>query len=834
MAETAITAVLSKIGQMAASEANALLQVGDDMVLLRDRLEWLQAFIRDADQLTRVWVRQTRDIAFQAEDALDEFFYEVDLKSQGYRGWKIWQKYLTGLCTQIAIRHGLSARIKIINRRLQKMSESQKEYKIEHTPSVTLTSSTTATSAWWDGYINAVGLGEDVKTLEKMLLHEDQSEQMFISVLGESGVGKRTMLLIVSSHMEVVNQFEIAVWFDMPPDYTTEDLLQAIYSRAYEWAPQHQPDEGMEIADKLRHLLEKKRYMVVIGGMSSKTTLNCVRASLPDDNNGSSVVLMLDTENEEVAWHANTMNKDGINGIHMLSRLDEKRSGELFCLRAFRKELSHIYVKKGMSKYGKIVYNITGGYPLAIVLLAGLLRFKEQPGQWEAVLQQLSPGPGMEEAQGDKIIGSKEKRVECQMSSITQDNLSTRTALERVFWASFEDLPSDLKLCFLYFVAYPKRLAVDASDAVRMWMAEGFIKPQKGKTMEELGYNYVKELVLRCLVQVQAVDIAGNIETVMVHRGLHGLLYSEAREAGFMDVHGMHDVFVPPSVRRLSFLSFEGGHMMRFTNKFHKLRSFICWVKEKQGSNDSQGANQKKEKRQHDLKFLCGSKFLRVISVYGLRIKELPNEIGDMVHLRCVFVMKCNDLKKLPSSIKSLLNLQTLDIRGTQVEEIHPSFWKIKTLRHVVADKLTLPASIKEELNELQTLWGVKPAQEGEWDQEDCPLHKMTKLRSLFLYQFKQSKHGAAIESALRKMSLLNELWLQGDEIPTCVFTATSLQHLQVVELAGTMIKWPEATSDVCKVRPNLVRLKVVKSRSEEVPQHIQNQLQGILEVIDE
>ena len=85
MAETAIAAVLSKLGGLAASEAKVLLEVGDDMMLLRDRLEWLQAFLRDADhkrrtgadRLTCVWVRQTRDVAFEAEDALDEFFRKV-------------------------------------------------------------------------------------------------------------------------------------------------------------------------------------------------------------------------------------------------------------------------------------------------------------------------------------------------------------------------------------------------------------------------------------------------------------------------------------------------------------------------------------------------------------------------------------------------------------------------------------------------------------------------------------------------------------------------------------------------------------------------------------
>uniref|UniRef100_A0ACD6ADK0 Uncharacterized protein n=2 Tax=Avena sativa TaxID=4498 RepID=A0ACD6ADK0_AVESA len=155
MAATAVSTVLSKFGELALTEGQLLVQVGDKMMLLRDRLEWLQAFIRDADRrrrtgtdgLSRVWLRQTRDVAFQAEDALDEFFHQVDLESQGYEGWKKWGKYLTGFWTQITVRHALSGRLDKIHTRLEQISDNQKEYNIEHTPLVTLRSSTTATAA---------------------------------------------------------------------------------------------------------------------------------------------------------------------------------------------------------------------------------------------------------------------------------------------------------------------------------------------------------------------------------------------------------------------------------------------------------------------------------------------------------------------------------------------------------------------------------------------------------------------------------------------------------------------------------------------------------------
>lgn len=212
----------------------------------------------------------------------------------------------------------------------------------------------------------------------------------------------------------------------------------------------------------------------------------------------------------------------------------------------------------------------------------------------------------------------------------------------------------------------------------------------------------------------------------------------------------------------------------------------------------------------HDLKFLCGSKFLRLISVQGLRLEELPDEIGDMIHLRYLRV-ECPGLKKLPRSIRRLLNLQTLDISKTAVVEIDPYFWKIKTLRHVLAEKLTLPLSLVNELPELQTLHGVNAGQ-GKWVQGSSPLDKMTKLKSLELHGFNAANNGSALEGALNNMHLLGHLKLEGDVIPSCLFSGPVLRCLQTVELDGSA-KWPEISWDILRnVRPNLVGLKLQNS----------------------
>jgi thymidylate kinase len=71
-----------------------------------------------------------------------------------------------------------------------------------------------------------VGFDDDVMTLRQLLLRKDQQRLMLISMLGESGVGKRTLAEMI--YEELCDEFDFAMFIWMPPDGTVDANLETI------------------------------------------------------------------------------------------------------------------------------------------------------------------------------------------------------------------------------------------------------------------------------------------------------------------------------------------------------------------------------------------------------------------------------------------------------------------------------------------------------------------------------------------------------------------------------------------------------------------------------
>jgi disease resistance protein RPM1 len=78
MIETVVTLVINKLVQLIIHESKMLRAVHRKVVYIRDELESIQCFLKDADQKdlqvgVKMLVKQVREVAYHIEDVIDEY-----------------------------------------------------------------------------------------------------------------------------------------------------------------------------------------------------------------------------------------------------------------------------------------------------------------------------------------------------------------------------------------------------------------------------------------------------------------------------------------------------------------------------------------------------------------------------------------------------------------------------------------------------------------------------------------------------------------------------------------------------------------------------------------
>uniref|UniRef100_A0ACD6AG55 Uncharacterized protein n=1 Tax=Avena sativa TaxID=4498 RepID=A0ACD6AG55_AVESA len=653
MAEAIVGPLLSKLQEVAVKEGKALAGVGDEIDRLRERLMWLHALVYETDlrsrsegnQLIRVLARQMREIAFEAEDAVDHFVLKVDLSRFGRHWRRAARLFFANFVTQIYVRYILSQKIKSMNARLEDIHDNSAKYgsNNESTSAITWRASRYIPPVRhnWDD-MGSDELKEPNKTkkteLTKLLLDMEKPAGQVIYVVGESGIGKRHLVKKVYEDEAINEKFAIRIWENFPADTSNSSIAHKIKGKLEaEW-------KKMEAEDN-------STYLVVVDCPVSSTVLgNSIVGKFTKGGKGSKIVLATTSSPPE---------ENG--GIVKLGYLDKTTSITLFNkslgLDGHRESDYKTEMKK---KFRETIEGPTNGLPLAVILLAKLLRTMAY-SKWESASEYIRYNH-----QGDP--------------------------LKTIVSMGIDDLPDDLKSCLLYMAGFPDRSTIDAGQLVRLWIAEGFLTQQLGVEPEELGQRYLKELIFRGLVQLVEKK-GGDVKSVAIRDQVHPFFRWEAQRTGFMETYYGGSAAVPDSARRLALNS----RKLPKPDKMKVLKKLRTLLSSHDGQNhDAQGPQSFKEIFPQ---LLMHSTFLRVISLEGIDIgEELPKEIRNILHLQYLGV-QCPTLTTVPASIRKLKKLQIMDVRGTKVTTLPYSFWNMKSKPHVICDKdLGCPKGAEDQM----------------------------------------------------------------------------------------------------------------------------------------
>lgn len=292
---------------------------------------------------------------------------------------------------------------------------------------------------------------------------------MVISVIGKSGVGKIKLVKEIYEKHSTKRYFDVKAWVTCAPNLSAFNIMKLILLRLTEVPVACSKEEDLQ--GKLEAVLKGHKYLLVIDGEVSSTEWNYMLSILAKDkdNFNSRVVritqatdlesppvpfveekILLQHFNEQVKTlklfmatlfmdekekHVDSLEKKEEKHLGGLEKKKEKHDDDL----GKKKEKYDIDLKKKeefIRRRAKFIFDVTGGLPLAIVLLSGLLQTKEYPGEWKKVFKHL------------------------------KSNLNERKRLDIILSMCFDDLPHDLKSCFLYFAGFPANTLVKVRSLV--------------------------------------------------------------------------------------------------------------------------------------------------------------------------------------------------------------------------------------------------------------------------------------------------------------------------------------------------------------------------------
>lgn len=296
---------------------------------------------------------------------------------------------------------------------------------------------------------------------------------------------------------------------------------------------------------------------------------------------------------------------------YRLEQLSDDDCWELFKNYAFVDGDSSLH--PNLEEIGKEIVKKLKGLPLAAKTVGSLLYSKLDDKVWKNILK----------------------------SEIWElpDKTNTLPALR----LSYKHLPPHLKQCFAFSSVFHKDYIFEKDKLVHIWMALGFIQPQRRKSLEDIGSSYFDELVSRSFFQSHK----GNY---VMHDAIHDL----AQSISIGECHRLEDEVREKISEKTRHLSFSCTNSMPTLfepfYKFEKLRTLLLL----------RGYKSKISPIPKD--FFLKLQFLHVLELSRRDIEELPNSIGNLIQLRYLG-LGGTGIKTLPSSIGGLCNLQTLKLK---------------------------------------------------------------------------------------------------------------------------------------------------------------------------
>ncbi|XP_059063201.1 disease resistance RPP13-like protein 4 [Cryptomeria japonica] len=582
MTDAIVQIVLDRLTSILLQRASLVIYFRENLEELVDWLKYIRALLIDAnrrssqEQALKIWLCDLQNVVYDAED----LFEDCQSMTVTHHGC---------LCispARLLFRYRMGKRVSQLMSRVDTLKNLSQAFNLAtiaysdlHPSSINEVQVSLQRSILVRDTSKIVGLDDSIDLICSWVLEEANSS--LITVVGMGGLGKT--LLLTQVFQRARENFEIWAWLTISQNYSVKQVQERLGRELK--LPDMTSLSVEEARNCIFHHLKGRRSLIV----------------LDDVWNGRHLLHFLGVPEEDCCKIViSTRNRKVVEGMRedykmcAMPHLSDQNSWKLFCLYAFPQHDG--FPPEELRDVAEKIARKCANLPLAIKTVAASMATKLLPSEWNDVLLRLS-----------------------QMDDIGEEVMP-------VLQISYDELPSDVKLCFLYCSAFPEDCRIDCQYLIKLWIAEGFVPSDLKREALDIGRDYLNLLVSSCLIEAFHVDQRRRIKYCKMHDLLRDFALRKSEEE-------MKCVF-------------KAGNEL---NEF-------------------------------PLQYSCGQ---RKISLMESGLTVIPESSPGLQSLRTLLIAEGSKIEELPESITQLHHLQYLNVSYCHMEKLPWGIGHLKYLRHL-------------------------------------------------------------------------------------------------------------------------------------------------------
>ncbi|KAL0376610.1 UNVERIFIED_CONTAM: putative disease resistance protein RGA1 [Sesamum calycinum] len=365
----AVQVLVEKLIAVATADIGTIFGVKNELTRLKDSFTMIQAFLHDAskrqveEESVTMWLKKLEDVAYEADNLLDEFNYQIIRREVEFRNRKVC--FFFCFTIPLLFRSKMARKIKDVNMKLEMINRDANTYDLHRRladcpiflPPVVETNSMAVDPIF-------LGRKDDASMIINMLVNPSDDVVSVVPIVGMGGIGKTTLARSILNDQQIEQRFNAKAWACVS-GYSGS--ITSIFKRILESLTNN---GGMLMSDEaiLKHLKEElngKRYLLVLDDLwdVERKCWEDFKSSLLGINSNKGNFIIVTTRSKDVGEVVNPMYQ------HSLRELSSDDCWDIIKMRAFANQEE---VSEHLENIGRKIASRCGGLPLAANMIAGI------------------------------------------------------------------------------------------------------------------------------------------------------------------------------------------------------------------------------------------------------------------------------------------------------------------------------------------------------------------------------------------------------------------------------------------------------------------------------